>query len=73
MNRFHILKTPQMISKKASNHWYYISKQPMELINEYTGEMQCKVCSAIHWASIKPRSNGRFHRGSWQCQNGCKI
>ncbi len=54
-------------------HIRYIRKQPMELINEYTGEMKCKVCGSVHWASIKPRSNGRYYRGSWQCQYGCKI
>ena len=54
-------------------HIRYIRKQPMELINEYTGEMKCKVCGSVHWASIKPRSNGRFYRGAWQCQYGCKI
>jgi hypothetical protein len=56
-----------------NSHIRYIEKQPMELINEYIGEMKCKVCGAIHLASIKPRSNGRFYRGAWQCQNGCKI
>lgn len=72
MKRFQ-LETPQIISKRTSNHRYYISKQPMELINEYTGEMKCKICGNTHWSSIKPRSNGHYHRGSWQCQNGCKI
>lgn len=45
----------------------------MKLINGYTGEMECKVCGAKHWASIKPNSGGKYYRGSWQCRNGCKI
>jgi hypothetical protein len=73
MKKYHLIETSQRISKIDSNHWYYISKQPMELINEYTGEMKCKVCGSIHFASIKPQSNGRFYRGAWQCQYGCKT
>jgi hypothetical protein len=67
------MKTIQSIVKSSQNHRNYISKQPMELINEYTGEMKCKVCGSIHWATIKPQRNGRYYRGAWQCQNGCKI
>jgi hypothetical protein len=59
--------------KSAQNHRYYISKQPMELINEYTGEMRCKVCGNIHWASVRAHSKGSFYQGAWQCINGCKI
>jgi len=73
IKRPYCCETSQSRSKRVSNFKYYSSKQPMELINEYTGEMKCKVCGAIHFASIKPRSNGHFHRGAWQCQNGCKI
>lgn len=54
-------------------HIRYIKKQPMRLINEYTGLMQCKICGQQHLADTKPHSNGRFYRGSWQCKNGCKI
>jgi hypothetical protein len=69
------LNNEDSINSRVANsaHIRYINKQPMELINEYTGEMKCKVCGAVHWASIKPRSNGRYYRGSWQCQYGCKI
>lgn len=67
------MKTQKSIYKSLQNHKHYVSKQPMELINEYTGEMKCKVCGSIHWASAKPRSNGRFYRGAWQCHNGCKV
>jgi hypothetical protein len=70
MKRFNLIKTSQCRNKRASNHRYYVSKQPMELINEYSGEMKCKICGTIHLASIKPGSNGRFYRGAWQCQNG---
>jgi hypothetical protein len=45
----------------------------MRLIDMYTGRMECKVCGAEHYASIKPQSNGHYYRGSWQCQYGCKI
>ena len=67
------MKTVQLRNKSAQNHQYYISRQPMVLISEYTGEMKCKVCGSIHWASIKPHGNGQFYRGAWQCQNGCKV
>jgi hypothetical protein len=46
--------------------------KPMKLIDPMTGHMQCKVCGSEHYASIRPRSNGRYQRGSWQCVNGCK-
>ncbi len=45
----------------------------MKLIDPGTGKMECKVCGAVHWANIKPQSGGRYYRGSWQCQNGCKL
>ena len=45
----------------------------MKLVNPSTGEMACKVCGARHFANIKPDSGGKFYRGAWQCQNGCKI
>lgn len=45
----------------------------MALIDPYTGRMRCKVCGAEHFANIKPRSEGKYYRGSWQCQYGCKL
>jgi len=48
-----------------------MTKKVMKLVNPETGEMQCKVCNARHWANLK--SGGKFYRGSWQCQNGCKL
>jgi hypothetical protein len=63
--------TNRVVTNNA--HIRYIRKQPMELINEYTGLMQCKVCGQQHLADMKPNSNGRFYRGAWQCPNGCKI
>ena len=39
----------------------------MELLNSYTGEMRCRVCGSVHFASIKPHSNGLYYRGSWTC------
>ena len=50
-----------------------MSKKVMKLISPYTGEMECKVCGVVHFASIKPRSNGKYYRGSWQCINKCKL
>jgi hypothetical protein len=50
-----------------------MTKKIMKLVNKHTNEMQCKVCGAIHWALIEPCSGGKFYRGSWQCQNGCKL
>ena len=45
----------------------------MKLVDPNTGRMKCKVCGAEHFANIRPNSNGRFYRGSWQCPNGCKL
>ena len=45
----------------------------MKLIDPNTGEMECKVCGARHYARVKPDSGGNFYRGSWQCPNGCKL
>lgn len=50
-----------------------MSKKVMKLIDPYTGLMECNVCGSRHWANIKPRSNGRYYRGSWQCQYHCKL
>jgi hypothetical protein len=43
----------------------------MKLLDSNTGRMKCKVCGAGHSANLK--EEGKFARGSWQCQNGCKI
>jgi hypothetical protein len=45
----------------------------MKLIDPRTGEMECRVCGAHHWANIRPQSGGLYYRGSWQCVNGCKL
>ena len=50
-----------------------MTKKVMKLINISTGEMECKVCGARHFACIRPDSGGKFYRGSWQCPNGCKV
>ena len=39
----------------------------MQLIDKNTGEMRCKVCGAVHYAMIRPNSNGSYYRGAWQC------
>ena len=54
------------------------TKKVMRLIDPITGKMECKVCGSIHFAQIQSgteRADGkaRFYRGSWQCQNGCKL
>lgn len=50
-----------------------MTKKVMKLVNRATGEMECKVCGARHFANIQPNSNGNFYRGAWQCENGCKL
>lgn len=50
-----------------------MSGKVMRLIDPRTGEMECKVCGARHLANIRPGSGGQFYRGSWQCQNGCRL
>ena len=50
-----------------------MAKKVMKLIDPLTGLMKCKVCEHEAYADIKPDSGGKYHRGSWQCQNGCKF
>jgi hypothetical protein len=50
-----------------------MTKKVMKLISPYTGEMECKVCGSVHFANIKPRSNGKYYYGFWQCINKCKL
>ena len=55
-----------------------MTKKVMELIDERKGLMRCKVCGMQHCASLQSgsdRADGvtRYYRGSWQCENGCKI
>src|SRR5665647_1023919 len=49
------------------------TKKIMKLIDPNTGRMQCRICGDEHYASLKPRSNGNYYRGSWQCRHGCKL
>jgi len=49
------------------------AKKVMKLLDPKTGLMECRVCGARHCANIKPDSGGRYYRGSWQCENGCKL
>lgn len=46
-------------------------KKVMKLVDPKTGEMECKVCGATHWALLK--YGGRFYHGAWQCKNGCTL
>ncbi len=41
----------------------------MKLIDPSTGRMECKVCGSTHFGNY--RESGHFHRGNWQCLNGC--
>ena len=50
-----------------------MSKKIMKLLDVNSGLMQCKICGAQHCANIKPQSGGKFYRGAWQCQHGCKF
>lgn len=47
-------------------------KKVIKLIDPSSGLMECKVCGATHFASLQPDKK-RYYRGSWQCQNKCKI
>lgn len=47
---------------------------PMKLIDGRTGEMECRICGSVHFASLQSgshRADGvtRYYRGSWQCSN----
>ena len=48
-----------------------MTKKVMKLLDPDTGLMQCKVCGNRHIANL--RQGGYYYRGSWQCQNGCKL
>lgn len=50
-----------------------MSKKVMKLIDPSTGLMECKVCGAKHLASRRTGAGHLFYRGSWQCQNKCKL
>jgi len=55
-----------------------MTRKVMKLINESTGLMECKVCGKRHIANLQSkydRADGvtRYYRGSWQCENGCKL
>ena len=48
-----------------------MSQKVMKLIDARTGLMSCKICGAKHVANLG--EGGKYKRGSWQCQNGCKV
>lgn len=48
-----------------------MTKKVMKLIDAPSGLMECKICGSRHWANVQP--GGRYRRGSWQCENGCKL
>jgi hypothetical protein len=48
-----------------------MSRKVMKLVDPWTSMMECQVCGAVHQAML--RGGGHFYRGSWQCQNGCKL
>ena len=50
-----------------------MTKKVMKLLDSQTGLMECRICGARHSPLIKPDSGGKFYRGSWQCQHGCKF
>ena len=47
-----------------------MTKKVMKLINPSSGLMECRYCGRRHCGMLK--SGGRYVRGSWQCQNGCR-
>lgn len=50
-----------------------MSKKIMWLTDKSSSLLECRVCGNVQAASIRPQSNGKFYRGSWQCRNGCKL
>ncbi len=55
-----------------------MTRKVMKLLDSLTGLMECKVCGATHYANLQSgvdRADGvtRYYRGSWQCENGCKL
>jgi hypothetical protein len=46
-------------------------KEVMNLIDECTGEMQCKVCGSVHIA--KREHDGKFPPESLWCIHGCRF
>ncbi len=48
-----------------------MTKKVMKLIDPSTGLMECKVCGSRHFAMLS--GGGKYVRGSWQCQYGCKL
>jgi hypothetical protein len=49
-----------------------MARGTMKLIDERTGQMECTVCGATHYAMIKPESGGKYWRESWKCRFGCE-
>lgn len=50
-----------------------MTQKVMKLIDPHESIFECVVCGAVHIARIKPNSNGKYYRGSWQCENKCKL
>ena len=46
-----------------------MTPKAMKLLNPSSGLMECRVCGSRHYALVK---SGRYRRGAWQCQNGCR-
>ncbi len=46
-------------------------RKVMRLLDPSTGLMECKICGSRHMANRV--GGGKYYRGSWQCQNGCKL
>ena len=73
-------ETSRVRNAMRNAHIRYIRKQPMKLLDESTGLMQCKICGATHFGQIGrthinklgDRST-KYKYGAWQCQNGCKV
>ncbi|MBA7514248.1 hypothetical protein ES705_06273 [subsurface metagenome] len=43
----------------------------VEILDERNLKFRCKKCKEIWYPSIKPGSDGRLYRRSWQCPRGC--
>lgn len=49
-----------------------MTSKVMKQLDKTSNVLTCQVCGATKHANQKPDSN-RFYRGSYQCQNGCKL
>ena len=57
-----------VLAKKKSKDYAY-RRGPIAVVNCLTGAMRCMKCGQEWVSKIKPRSQGRYYRGSWTCSS----